>query len=260
MRLNTAAATGFLLCMLALFYGVATNGGLGAIVNLLHFPSAVITFGGAIFAALMTADSFAEFGECFKSFGTAFLQPRMEAEESSEQVLVLADLARKEGLLALEEQAGETEDAFLKKGIMLVVDGTAPELVRDILESEMLHRETNGKRYVKFWQDLGGFGPAWGMIGTLLGLINMMRSMGNDPGAVGEGMSLALITTLYGSVLANWVCIPVSRKLEKYYARELLHMEICVEGILSIQAGENPRVIREKLNSVIELRREEEAA
>ena len=88
----------------------------------------------------------------------------------------------------------------------------------------------------------------------------MMRSMGDDPGAVGEGMSLALITTLYGSILANCVCIPVSRKLEKYYAKELLHMEICVEGILSIQAGENPRVIREKLNSVVELRREEEAA
>ena len=145
------------------------------------------------------------------------------------------------------------ENEFLKKGILLIVDGSAPELVKDIMEAEMLHKEDRNRRNIRFWQDLGSYGPAWGMVGTLLGLINMLRSMGTSADAIGSGMSLALITTLYGSIIANWLCIPLARKLEKSSDEEMLIMEVCTEGVLSIQAGENTRIIQEKIKSIMEL-------
>ena len=165
---------------------------------------------------------------------------------------------RKEGLLALEEEANKIEFEFLRKAITLIVDGSDPELVRDILESEMIHTEERNRKNINFWQDLGAYGPAWGMLGTLLGLINMMKSMGSNVDAIGSGMSLALITTLYGSMLANWICIPIGRKLEKCSNEELIIMEVVTEGVLSIQAGENTRIIREKIKSVIEMETKEE--
>ena len=108
------------------------------------------------------------------------------------------------------------------------------------------------KKQVKFWEDLGAYAPAWGMVGTLIGLINMMKTMGSDSSAIGAGMSLALITTLYGSILANWVCIPIARKLEKNSEAEYLEMEVIIEGVLSIQAGDNTRIIKEKLKAILE--------
>lgn len=168
-------------------------------------------------------------------------------------------MARKEGLLSLEENRDDIQEDFLGKGIRLIVDGTDPELVRDILENELLHKEERDKKRIRFWQDMGSYGPAWGMLGTLLGLINMMRAMGTDAGAIGEGMALALITTLYGSVLANWICLPTARKLEKSSAQECLAMEIVIEGVLSIQAGENSRIIKEKIKSIMDLEEREAA-
>lgn len=133
-----------------------------------------------------------------------------------------------------------------------MIDGSDPELVKDVLENELIHKEERARRRIKFWKDLGAYAPAWGMVGTLLGLINMMKSMGSDPSAVGTGMSLALLTTLYGSIIANWLCIPIARKLEKKLEQESLVMEIIIEGVLSIQAGENVRIIKEKINAIIE--------
>ncbi len=133
------------------------------------------------------------------------------------------------------------------QGLDLLLDGSSPELVKDILEIDMLHQLERNSKQIRFWQDLGGYAPAWGMVGTLIGLINMLKFMGTNPSSVGEGMALALITTLYGSVMANWVCIPVSRKLEESSKQEELLMEMSIEGVLSIQMGENPHIIREKL-------------
>ena len=252
-KLNSAAFTGFLLCFVAILFGILTNGGISAILNLIHIPSFIVTFGGAIFATLMTSDSFLDFQEGLLSFGSAFQKQEVSVYELAEKIFALSEIGRREGLLALEEASKEIEYDFLKKGVTLIVDGSDSELVRDILESEMLHREERNKKNVNFWNDMGAYGPAWGMLGTLLGLINMMKSMGTDVSAIGSGMSLALITTLYGSMLANWICIPIARKLEKCSKEELLIMEVCTEGVLSIQAGENTRIIREKIKSVIEM-------
>lgn len=190
-KLNSAAFTGFLLCFAAIIFGILTNGGIEAIMNLIHFPSFIVTFGGAIFATMMTSDSFLDFQEGLLSFGAAFQKQEIDVYELAEKIFALSEIGRREGLLALEEAAREIEFDFLKKGITLIVDGSDPELVRDILESEMMHQEERNKKNMNFWNDMGAYGPAWGMLGTLLGLINMMKSMGTDVSAIGSGMSLA---------------------------------------------------------------------
>lgn len=258
-RTNIIASTGFWLMLAAIVFGIATNGGLQTIWNFLHFPSFLVTVGGAFFGVMATADSLEDYVDGLRSIVDAYKKVEVQTDQMSQQILELSDTARKEGLLSLEERSQEIENEFLSKGIRLIVDGTDPELVRDILENELQHKEERDKKRVRFWQDIGSYGPAWGMLGTLLGLVNMMRAMGSDMGAIGEGMSLALITTLYGSVLANWICIPTARKLEKSSAEETLGMEIAIEGVLSIQAGENSRIIKEKIKSIMEMEEDEAA-
>ena len=253
---NKIATTGFWLMLFTMILGIATNGGIGTIMNFLHLPSFLVTFGGAFFAVMATADSMEDYLDGLKSFRVAYQKVEVSPLEVTEKILQISDIARKDGLLSLEEKSHEIENEYLEKGIRLIVDGTDPELVKDILENELLHKEVRDKKRVQFWQDLGAYGPAWGMLGTLLGLINMMKTMGSNVDAVGAGMSLALITTLYGSILANWISIPTARKLEKSSAQETLMMEIVVEGVLSIQGGENSRIIMEKIKSIIEMKEE----
>lgn len=254
--MNMASISGFVLCLGIILMGIATNGGIGTILNFLHLPSALVTFGGAFLAVLATSDSFADYLSGLKGFAEALKKPKVKTDDIWNQILELSEIARKEGLLALEERTAQMEDGFMQKGIRLMVDGSDPELVRDILETDLMHVEAKNHVKIAFWEDLGSYAPAWGMVGTLLGLINMMRSMQSDVGSVGSGMSLALITTLYGSVLANWICIPIVRKMKKNNDNEVLLMELTIEGILSIQAGENPQVIKEKMRSFLTKREE----
>lgn len=251
-KFNIVGMMGFCFCFFAILFGIATNGGLQTIVNFLHWPSLIVTLGGSLFAVLATADSFHDYLDGLAGLYHAYQKPQDTTEAVTTQIIEMANTARKEGLLSLDEVANQIEDPFFQKGIKLIVDGSDAELVKDILETELMHREERDKRRIRFWQDLGAYAPAWGMVGTLLGLINMMKSMGNDPGAIGAGMSLALITTLYGSVIANWICIPIARKLEKNSEQETLLMELIIEGVLSIQAGENARIIKEKMKAIIE--------
>ena len=251
MQINRAGITGFMLCFMAIIFGVATNGGIQTIGNFIHLPSFIVTIGGALFAVLITADSFSDFRLGIKGFGQALFGSVTEIDAITATIYEMSDLARKEGLLSLEERGSQLTDRYLGKGISLVVDGSEPDLVRDIMEMEMTHKYDNDKKQIRFWQDLGAYAPAWGMVGTLIGLINMMKMMGSDSSAIGAGMSLALITTLYGSIVANWICIPIARKLEKKSDAEYLVREIVIEGVLSIQAGENTRIIQEKIKAIV---------
>ena len=133
---------------------------------------------------------------------------------------------------------------------MLVVDGTDPELVRGIMETEMVSIDYRHKKNIGFWDNVAGMGPAWGMIGTLVGLVMMLYHM-EDASTIGPAMAVALITTFYGSLMANWICTPVATKLKTINNAEMQVKEIMIEGLLSIQAGENPRVIEEKLKSFL---------
>ena len=179
-----------------------------------------------------------------------FKNETLNPAEAIQHIIDLSNTARKEGLLALEEAANGIEDEFLKKGIMLVVDGTDPELVRGIMETDLSCISARHKKNIGFWEKWAELGPAWGMIGTLIGLILMLKDL-DDPSSIGPSMAVALVTTLYGSLIANWLCTPVATKLQVNDTMEMMMKEITVEGILSIQAGENPRVIEEKLKSFL---------
>ena len=244
---DLASVLGLLLCFGMCAFGIINSAGLANINRYGDVASAIITFGGAFFA-IMASTTMKNYIEGLKSFMLVFKAPVIDIQGIIQQIINLSNVARKEGLLSLEEAAGELEDEFMKKGILLIVDGTDPDLVRGILETELVSLEDRHKKKIGFWEDLGSMGPAWGMIGTLIGLVNMLYEM-DDPSKLGPNMAVALITTLYGSLLANWICTPVASKLKVNNASEVMMKEIMIEGLLSIQAGENPRVIEEKLKS-----------
>lgn len=221
-----------------------------AIMGFLDLPSALITFGGAFMIVLASNKNIGEFVSGLKSFTLVLKPVSFNQSEVIKGIINLSNIARKDGLLALEEASQNIEDPFLKKGILLIVDGTDPELVRGILETEISCIEERHKSKFGFWETLASMGPAWGMIGTLIGLVNMLANL-SDPSKIGPAMAIALITTFYGSFLANWLCAPVTNKLKSNSSEEIMLKGIMVEGILSIQAGENPRVIEEKLKSFL---------
>ncbi len=247
--MDIASVLGIILCFAMLIYGILDSAGLSGFSYYLDLPSAIITFGGAFFATL-TSYSLPNYLAGLKSITLIFKSKAQNTSEMIRKIIDLSNVARKEGLLSLEEAAADLDEPFLKKGILLVVDGTDPDLVRAIMETELVSIEGRHKDIIGFWETLGAMGPAWGMIGTLVGLVNMLYNM-DAAGNIGPAMAVALITTLYGSLLANWICSPVAGKLKADNASEMMQKEVMIEGLLSIQAGENPRVIEEKLKSFL---------
>lgn len=247
--MDIASVIGLLACLALMIFGMVFGKSFSAVLSFLHAPSALITFGGA-FMCILASYSVPNFLGGLKSFMLIFKQSAMNVPEIIQKIIDLSNVARKEGLLSLEEAAGDIDDDFLKKGILLVVDGTDPELVRAIMETELASVEERHKNKIGFWENVGAMGPAWGMIGTLIGLVLMLKDL-SDFASIGPNMATALITTFYGSVLANWICSPVATKLKGKNAEEMMVKEIEIEGLLSIQAGENPRVIEEKLKSFL---------
>ena len=237
---------GMVLVIISICLGDA---GIASLKGFLDAPSVLITLGGS-FCAVLASNSLSEFIEGLKSIKLVFKVYAEDTGEMIRRIIDLSNVARKEGLLSLEEAAADLDDAFLKKGILLIVDGTDPELVRAIMETELMSLEERHKSKAAFWDTLGAMGPAWGMIGTLIGLINMLGNL-SDPGSLGPAMSVALLTTMYGSMLANWLCAPVANKMKSNSGKEVMVKQIMIEGLLSIQAGENPRVIEEKLKSFV---------
>ena len=233
--MDIASIIGMVMCGFFLIYGICSgDDGAAALGNFYDFSSILITFGGAICATL-ASHTLSDFLAGLKSFLLIFKTPALDTPQIISKIIELSNVARKEGLLSLEEAAADLDDAFLKKGILLIVDGTDPELVRGIMDTELGSIDARHKKR---------------MIGTLIGLINMLKNM-SDVTSVGPNMSVALVTTFYGSILANWLCTPVSAKLKADNDAEIEAKEIMVEGLLSIQAGENPRVIEEKLKSFL---------
>lgn len=249
--MDLASIIGIVGCAGAVVYGIVSGDqGFAALNNFWDFPSFLITVLGSLFCMMTMSDSIPGLLGSLKSIGLIMKVPESNEGEVIHTIIDLANVARKEGLLQLEEAASEIEDEFLKKGIMLIVDGTDQELVTSILDTDLSCIERRHNKVISFWEGLAAMGPAWGMIGTLIGLINMLKLL-DDPSSIGPNMAVALITTLYGSLLANWISIPIASKLKAINATEIMTKEVICEGILSIQAGENPRVIEEKLKSFL---------
>lgn len=249
--MDLATIAGMLACVFFVILGIVTGpDGAASMKNFWDLVSVFVTIGGSTCCTMITCKSLPDFVENLKTLRFAMKTPNANEKDVIENILNLSNIARKEGLLALEDAASNIEDDFLKKGVMLVVDGTDPELVRSIMETELTAIEGRHGERVAFWQLWAGQGPAWGMIGTLIGLVNMLKKL-DDVNSIGPNMATALLTTLYGSLIANWLCIPIATKLKSNSGIEIMMKEVTVEGLLSIQAGENPRLIEEKLKSFL---------
>lgn len=207
--------------------------------------SVFITIIGS-FCALMVSNPLSRVLGIMRYMRLTLRVPHYEEERIISQLVTFSEKARREGLLALEDDLEEVEDEFLRKGIQLVVDGTDPDIIKNILYNELNQIQSRHTFGINMLDDWSKLAPAFGMIGTLIGLISMLRKI-TDKSAIGAGMAVALITTFYGAILAYLVFSPMKRKLEDRDAAEALVKEIMIEGILSIQSGDNPRILEEKL-------------
>lgn len=245
---------GFLLGNLLVLFGMVFNQDMlalqfGNVQYFLDYPSIAITVGGT-FASLMIAHSMSSFKKIPKHLKIIFKPTVYDPFSYIDQIVEFAREARTKGLLSLEDKLNDTEDAFLKHSLMLVVDSVEPEKVKALLETELDYLDDRHAQDRAFYEKGGSFAPAFGMIGTLIGLILMLQDM-NDPGKIGGAMAVALLTTLYGSMMANMFFLPIANKLRIRHEEEYLCKMIICEGVKAIQAGENPRFLAEKLTLLL---------
>ena len=233
---------GWALVLWSMMIGV----GIGPYID---FPSFLIVIGGSIGMG-MAGVPIPKFVSGLKSISKVFIYIPQSEQNLISQLVDFAVKARRDGILALESEEENMKDEFLRKGVRLAVDGTEPEVIRTVLEMDfenMIKRHAMNQSVIGLFQDLG---PAMGMIGTLIGLVAMLLNM-SDPAAIGPAMAVALITTFYGSVLANMICIPFGNKLKVRSAEEQMLREIMLAGIMAIQSGDNPRIVEQKLNTYL---------
>ncbi|MDR1159545.1 MAG: flagellar motor protein [Syntrophomonadaceae bacterium] len=218
----------------------------GGSLSMLVVPSAfVIVFGGTIGATVMSF-TLADLKKMPAIFKAVFTDKKIDYANVLESLVAIADSARREGLLSLEAKINDIENPFFARGLNLVIDGTDPELTRNMLEMEIQAYEDEQKVGSEIFMTAGGFGPTMGIIGTVMGMVNVLSNLSN-PEELSAAIAVAFLATLYGISSANLLWIPFGNKIKVKTKRELLLMEMILEGILSVQAGENPRVIREKL-------------
>ncbi len=227
------------------------------ITTFLHAPSMMIVIGGTLAATLINYPLKDVLG-AVNTVRNAFVYKEQEPTKLIELLVVFATKARREGILTLESELETVTEPFLVRGVRLAIDGTAPELIKDILTTELSYVETRHTLGQGIFMMMGTFAPAFGMIGTLIGLIAMLRAL-DDPSNIGQGMAVALITTFYGALLANLLFLPLSGKLKTRTDSEVLMKELVIEGILSIQSGDNPRIVEQKLKAFIAPSLHEEA-
>ncbi len=230
---------------------------LGVIESRLNFLSLIdpagilITILGSFMATIFSSSQ-ATVRNIFRISKHAFISLPYNLPDLITELVQLSENARKEGLLSLEDSLQAIQDPFLRKGLQLIVDGTDPELVKNMLENDLANAETRHMDGVKFWGDYAIFLPAFGLLGTLLGLIAMLKNLGSaDAELIGFGLSIAFVNTFYGSFFSNILAFPMQGKLQKKAQDEVLVKSLMVEGILSIQAGDNPRIVSQRLASFL---------
>jgi chemotaxis protein MotA len=258
--MDKGAGIGLIIALIAIFgAAVVEAGSVSILFSLLNVPSAMIVFGGTI-GALIVSFPLERVTKLTKILGVAFRQ-----EPTSERDLVnlfvrLAERARREGLLALESEAAEIHDSAIKKGVLLVVDGTDPDLVREIMEADVASMSERHEGKFAMFAAAGGFAPTMGIIGTVMGLVNVLSHL-DKPDELGKSIATAFIATLYGVMSANVFWLPMGERLKQRNKEEVARRTLAVEGVLAVQAGDNPRVVREKLEAFLpmELRGEEQA-
>jgi chemotaxis protein MotA len=244
--MDFATIGGLVTCTVLILSAMMLGGSLGMYIDLSAF---LIVFGGTI-GSIFVMYPGGQVLTGLKAARIAFTKVDHDPEESIRQLSELSTRARREGLLSLESAAEETEDDFLKRGLQMVVDGQEASAIEDVLYSELDQIEERHKRSIAVFKGIGASGPAMGMIGTLIGLVQMLQNM-NDPKAIGPAMAVALLTTFYGSLLANLIGIPISVKMQVRSGEEIAAKGLVAQGLLSILAGENPRFMVERLNATL---------
>ncbi len=219
----------------------------GSLLGFVDVPSILIVIGGVILVTFVMFPMKTVFNSFKVGMKTLFAKTP-DPTQIIRQIVDLANLARRESLVALEKAS--VEDEFLKKGVLLVADGTEEGLLRSILETEIAFMRQRHSYGQSIFKAMGNMSPAFGMIGTLIGLINMLGAL-DDPNNIGPAMAVALLTTFYGAIMANVFFLPMATKLEARSAEEALYMEIIVEGVVSILHGENPRLLQDKLEAFL---------
>ncbi len=222
---------------------VITSG--GTMMGIIDIPSVFMTVGGS-FCALLIVAPLKDVINTLKVMGKTFKIPDFGEKMLVQNMVALSEKARREGILALEEGLEDLDDEFMKTGLRLVVDGTDGAVIRGIMESEMSQIEARHMNFIGIVNQWAGYAPGFGMIGTVLGLVGMLRNL-EDKSSLGPNMAVALITTLYGCLLANWILGPMATKLSGQNSDEMRTKEMIIEGVLSIQAGDNPRILAMKL-------------
>ena len=221
----------------------------GDILLFFNIPSMMIVVGGTLGATMINYP----LPDMFKVTAVvknAFFMRRHTTKGIIGDFVKLAGTARREGILALENSINEINDDFMQKGLRLSVDGLEPLSIKDILDTEIDSIQDRHKLGAEIFTTLGTFAPALGMVGTLIGLIQMLQTM-EDPSTIGPAMAVALLTTFYGAIIANLICLPIAGKLRNKSTEERLMKGLMSEGILSIAKGDNPRLLEQKLNAFL---------
>jgi chemotaxis protein MotA len=221
----------------------------GHISSILQATAALIVIGGTL-GAVMVQNTLPIFLSAFKMIVRAFIDPRKPYAEFINSIEAYANLARKQGILALESKTKEVEDLFFKKGLQLVIDGTEPNMIREVMETETVYLEERSQMAAKVFEAAGGYAPTIGLIGAVLGLIHVMENL-SDPSQLGAGIAVAFVATVYGVASANIIWLPLAGKLKLKIRLDTILREMVLEGVVSIAKGESPRYIREKLEGFV---------
>jgi len=227
-------------------WSIQVGGNLSGFVNL---PAAAIVLGGT-FGSLLVHFPMSRIVGLFGILRKTLVYAQPKPDEVISKMVKYAERARREGMLALEDDSETETDEFLRKGLRLAVDGTDPQLLEKILLTDVHQIENRHFEGAKILAAGGSFAPAFGMIGTLIGLVSMLSTL-SDPTQIGAGMATALVTTFYGAVLANTLFLPLAGKLETRSREEILNKEMVIDGIMAIQSGDSPRIVEEKLKSYL---------
>ncbi|HVY61188.1 MAG TPA: flagellar motor protein [Planctomycetota bacterium] len=241
--MDTLTIAGLIVAVVGILGGQILEG--GHISSIVQPTAALIVFGGTL-GAVLVAFPAATVKGAMKGLKHAFLEKRESPAELAAEIVKWAKRARKDGLLALDEVAQSAPDPFVKKALRLVIDGVDGKAAREALESELSNDEERGHAEAKVFESAGGFAPTVGILGAVLGLIHVMENL-SDPSKLGGGIAVAFVATVYGVGSANLIFLPLANKLKLKHGRELNVRTMALEGILSIQAGENPRVVEERL-------------
>lgn len=238
---------GLLLGGLSLVVGYYLEGGSAGMV--LQITAAVIVLGGTAGAVCLSFTG-PQLGQSWRSLAHIFRKPRDETHDQVAHLVGLSYRARREGLLALEPEVGKLSDPFLRRGLQLVIDGFSPQQVREIMELDLAQQEDSGRMPSRVFEAAGGYAPTIGIIGAVLGLIQVMQHL-TDPARLGTGVAVAFVATIYGVASANLFFLPISHKLKLRHEQQMLRQEMLLEGILALAQGEHPRLIAERLSGFI---------